>query len=150
MRGCAPHPRGRGGEDVERGGGPASGRAPFYHNASIGGDPADEQAKEKTFQDAGDDVTNEKSVADKVEKIDKGDAEISARDETTGEDRSQIRNGRETWHEKKKREQPRCDQKPEWANSHRFDCLHFFGDLHRSQLGRKSGADAGRQHDSGN
>src|SRR5438552_18677672 len=150
IHGIEPNHRGDGGNDAGSGGGTDSGRTALYAKAPIAGDPTDEQTKEKTFQDAGDDVTNEKSVADKVEKIDKGNAEISARDETTGEDRSQIRNGRETWHEKKKREQPWCDEKPEWANSHRFDCLHFFGDLHRSTLSRKSAADASRQHDSGN
>src|SRR4029079_3994748 len=150
IHGIEPNYRGDGGDDAGSGGGTDSSRAALYTKASITGDSTDEQTKEKTLQHAGDDVTNEKSVADEVEKIDKGNAEISARDETTGEDRSQIRNSRETWHEKKKCKQPWCDQKPEGANSHRFDCLHFFGDLHRSQLSRKSGADAGRQHDSGN
>src|SRR5437660_10959007 len=145
-----PNHRCDGGDDAGSGGGTDSGRAALYAKASRASDPPDEQAKQETFQDARDDVSNEKSVANEVEKIDEGNAEISAGDETTGEDRSQIRNGRETWHEEEKCEHPRCHQKTEWPNSHRFDCFHFFGDLHRSQFGRKSGADAGRQHDSGN
>src|SRR4029077_10840717 len=103
-------------DDARSSGGANSGRPPFHGEAPITGDPANKQTKQETFQDTGNDVTNEKSVTNEVEKIDEGDAKISAGDETTCADRCQIRNGGETRHKKEKCEHAGRDQKPQWPN----------------------------------
>jgi hypothetical protein len=68
------------GDDAGSGGRSNSRGAPFDGEAPVTGDPADEQPKQKTFQDTGDYVTDEKGVANEIEKINERDAEISAGD----------------------------------------------------------------------
>src|SRR5437879_13530173 len=77
IHGIEPNHRGDGGNDAGSGGGTDSGRAALYAKASKAGDPTDEQTKEKTFQDAGDGVQNEKSAADTLEEKDKRTDKIS-------------------------------------------------------------------------
>src|SRR5438477_1598953 len=79
IHGIEPDHRCDGGDDAGSGGCTDARRTALYAKASIAGDAADEQAKQETFQDAGDDVTNEKSVPNEVEKIDESNAEVSAR-----------------------------------------------------------------------
>src|ERR1043166_7634315 len=54
-------------------GGPALHREP-----AVTSDPADQETKDKTFEDACDDVPDEQCISDKLEKIGKSHAEISA------------------------------------------------------------------------
>src|SRR5204863_10009897 len=103
--------RGDGGDHARSSCGPNSSRPTLYAQSAVTSDSANEQSKEKTFQNAGDDVADEQSIANKIEEIHESDAEISARDEATGEDRRHIRNSRQTWHQKEKCKQARCDEK---------------------------------------
>src|SRR5438270_12505838 len=62
IHGIEPNHRGDGGNDAGSGGGTDSGRTATYAKALIADDPTDEQPHAKAFEDAGADVTHEKSV----------------------------------------------------------------------------------------
>src|SRR5438270_9461282 len=68
IHGIEPDHRGDRGDHAGSGGGTDSRCTALYGKASIACDSADEQTKQETFQNAGDDVTNEKSVANEIEK----------------------------------------------------------------------------------
>src|ERR1700730_12941035 len=70
-----------------------AGRAPLYGQTPVTSDRSDEQTENKTLQNASDDVADEQGVFDQIDKINKSDAEIGARNQTAREDRRDIRNG---------------------------------------------------------